>query len=61
MLEARRGILRLDIGHGMGAALVADQKRIAIGEVARTGGTPMRGDEPAIGVVRMSRRDAFTR
>src|SRR5215470_10053841 len=37
VLEHSRGVLGLDIGHGVGAALIADQKRIAIGEIARTG------------------------
>src|SRR3954453_1805780 len=35
VLEHRRGVLRLDIGNGMGAALLADEERVAIGEVAR--------------------------
>src|ERR1700704_1311228 len=51
MLEQRRRILGLDIGHGMGAAFIADQQRVAGGEVARTGRLAMGGDEAAIGVL----------
>src|SRR5438552_18170107 len=43
----------------MGAALVADQKRVAIGTVARAGGAAVRADETAIGVVGTSGRDAL--
>src|SRR3954452_15443162 len=43
----------------MGAALLADEERIAIGEVARALGTAVRRDEPAIGVVGVPRRDAL--
>ena len=43
----------------MRAALVADQQRVAIGEVARALRLAVRGDEPAIGVLRMPGRDAL--
>ncbi len=56
VLEGRRRVLRLDIGHGVRAAFVADQQRIAGGEVARAGGLAMRRDEAAIGVLRACRR-----
>ena len=59
VLEVRRRILRLDIGHGVRAAFVADQERVAGGEVARAGRLAMRGDEPAIGVLRHAGRDAL--
>src|SRR5258707_471128 len=59
MLEQRGRILRLDIGHGVRAAFVADQKRIAGGEVARAGRLAMRGNEAAIGVLRDASRDAL--
>src|SRR6266568_5005954 len=60
MLEQRRGILRLDIGHGMSAASVADQERIAGREVACAGSFPVCGNEAAIGVLRDAGGDAFT-
>src|SRR3984957_17598666 len=37
VLEQRRGILGLHIRHRMGAAFVADQKRVTGGEIARAG------------------------
>src|SRR5262245_24403790 len=43
----------------MRAALVADQERVAVGEVARAGRAPMRHHLAAIGVVRMPGRDAL--
>src|SRR6202030_4794174 len=60
VLEHGRGILGLDIGHGVGAALVADQERIAIGEVARAGSAAVRGDEAAIGVVGVAGGNTLT-
>src|SRR4029450_4601250 len=51
VLEGRGRVLRLDIGHGMRAAFVADQERVAVGEVPRIGGLAMRRNKPAIGVV----------
>ena len=59
MLEHGGGILRLEIRHGMRAAFVADQQRVAVGEVARVGGLAMRRDETAIGVLRLAGRDAL--
>src|SRR5216684_557067 len=59
MFEGRGRVLGLDIGHGMRAAFVADQERIAGGEVARAGRFPVRGDEAAIGVLRFAGRDAL--
>src|SRR5262249_10453037 len=41
------------------AALIADQKRIAIGEVARAGGAAVRRDQPPVGVVRVPGGDAL--
>src|SRR4051812_18786899 len=43
----------------MRAALVADQQRIAGGEIARAGGLAMGGDEAAIGVLRDTGRDTL--
>src|SRR5689334_9316208 len=42
VLEHRGGVLRLDIGHGVGAALIADQERVAVGEVPRALGAAVR-------------------
>src|SRR6266436_2581592 len=36
VLKQRRGILGLDIGHGVRTASIADQERIAGGKIART-------------------------
>src|SRR5260370_2330243 len=52
MLEQRGRVLGLDIGYGVGAAFVADQKRVAGGEVARPRCLAVRGNEAAIGVLR---------
>src|SRR3546814_5566237 len=35
VLDDRLAVLGLDVGHRVGAALVADQQRVALGEVAR--------------------------
>src|SRR6266487_7159228 len=43
----------------MGATLVADQKRIAIGKIARAGRAAMRRDQSTIGVVGMTGSDAL--
>ena len=59
MLDHGGGILRLDIGHRVRAALVADQQRVAIGEVARALGPAMRAHQAAIGVLRFAGRDAL--
>ena len=55
VLELRAGVLRLDIGHRMRAALVADQQRVALGEVARVRRLAVRRDLAAIGVVASGR------
>src|SRR5216683_4787023 len=59
MLEQRRGVLRLDIGHRVRAAFVADQQRIARRKVARAGRLAVGGDEAAIGVLRDAGGDAL--
>src|SRR5690348_15111230 len=51
VLEGRGRILRLDIGHGVRAAFVADQKRVTGCEVSRAARFAMRRDETAIGVL----------
>ena len=59
VLEQRRRVLGFDIRHGVRAALVADQQRIARGEVARARRLAMCGDEAAIGVLRHAGGDAL--
>ena len=59
MLELRRAVIRLDIGHRMRAAVVADQQRVAIGEIARARRLAMRRDLAAIGVLRMAGGNAL--
>ena len=59
MLEVRRRVLRLDVRHRVRAALVADEQRVAVGEVARARRLAVRRDEPAIGVLRMAGGDAL--
>src|SRR5262252_3375160 len=55
----RRGVLSLDIGHGMGTTAIADQERIAVGEVARVLGLAMRRDQAPVGVLGMAGGDAL--
>ena len=52
MLELRRRIFGLDVRHRVRAALVADEQRIAVREVARARGLAVRGHQPAVGVLR---------
>src|SRR5262249_6552396 len=59
VLEVRRGVLGLDIGHSMCAAPVADQQAVAVGEVARVPRLAVRRDQPAVGVLRAPRGDAL--
>src|SRR3954454_10835472 len=59
VLEQSGGVLCLDVGHRVRAALVADQERIARREIARAGRLAVRGHEAPIGVLGTSRRDAL--
>src|ERR1700712_5011830 len=59
VLEQGGGILGLDIGHGVRAAFVADQQRVAGREVAGSGCLAVRGDETAIGVLGDAGGDAL--
>src|SRR5208337_4033656 len=59
MFELRAGIFRFDIRHRMGTAGIADEQRIAICEIARARGLPMRRNLTAIGVLRSARRDSL--
>src|SRR5206468_10325712 len=52
-------VAAFDIGHGVGAAGVADQQAVALGEVARALGARQDPHQAAIGVVRLARRDAL--
>src|SRR5581483_3991666 len=59
VLEVERGVLGLDVGDGVGPALVADEERIAVGVVAGALRLAMAGDEAAIGIVGMAGGDAL--
>ena len=59
MFEHCRGILGLDVGHRVSATLVANQERIAVGEVPCPGRLAMGANETPIGVVRPTGRNAF--
>ena len=52
-------IAALDIGHGMRAALIADQQGVALGEITRVARLGHDAHQPAIGVVGVTCRDAF--
>src|SRR3546814_5483776 len=57
MLDLCRRVADFDIGHGVGAAFVAQQQAVALGEVAHPLG--IRGDahQPAIGAARLAGAD----
>ena len=57
MLDLRAGVLHLDIGHGVRAALIAQEQAVALGEVAHAARGRADADEAAIGVVRLARRN----
>src|SRR3546814_10077222 len=57
MLDLRRGIADLDIGHRMRPAQRAQQQAVALGEVAHALGIRRYPHDPAIGVVRLARAD----
>src|ERR1700732_4950315 len=59
MFELRAGGLRFNIGHRMGAARIADEQRIAIGEIAGAGGFPVRRNLTAIGILRSARGNSL--
>src|SRR3546814_6733362 len=59
MLDLRRGVPHLDIGDGVRAAVVAQQQRITLGEVADVFGGGADAHQAAIGVVRLTRRYAL--
>ena len=59
MLHARGGILHIDIGEGVRPALVADEHRVALREVARVVGVSGDLDLAAVGVLSSARRDSL--
>src|SRR5690606_34963586 len=59
MLDLRRGIANLDVGHGVRTAAVAEQKAVTLGEVSHALGIGRDTNQPAIGVVRPARADAL--
>ena len=59
MLELSGGVLCFDVGHGVGAALIADQQAIALREVARVFGAAVGGDLTAIGILAFARADTL--
>ena len=59
VLDLGRAVLDLDVGHGVGAAAVADQHRVALGVVARVVGALQHPHQAAIGVVAAAGGDAL--
>ena len=59
MFELRARILRLDIGNGMRAAVMADQQAVALRIIAGAFGLSMRRHLSAIGVLRFAGGDAL--
>ena len=57
MLDLGRGIANLDIGHGVRAAVLAEQQRIALGEIADPFGARRNADQPAVGVLALAGAD----
>src|SRR5690606_11485367 len=59
VLDGGRRVPDLDVGEGMGAALLADQHRVALGVVARALGAAVDLDQAAVGVLAAPRADAL--
>ena len=59
MLDGGTRVLHFDVGEGMGAALLADQKAVALGVVARAIGIAVDLDQAAVGVLAASGADAL--
>src|SRR5690606_21467983 len=53
------GVLHFDVGEGVGAALLADQQRVALGVVARAVGARRHLHQPAVGVLPAAGADAL--
>ena len=59
VLDLRARVVHLNVRKSVRAALIADQKRIALREVARVVGVLQNADQAAIRVVAATRRNAF--
>src|SRR5690606_18989076 len=59
VLDGGGRVLDLDVGEGVRAALLADQQRVALGEVARALGVAVHLDQAAVGVLAASGADAL--
>src|ERR1700730_2971013 len=59
VLHARRRVLHLDVREGMGAALITDEKRVALGVVACSPGVLQYLHLPSVGVLPVACRDTL--
>src|SRR5260370_1051087 len=59
VLDPRRGILHLDVGKGVRAALVADEQRVALREVAGVGRALQDFHQAPIAVLAVASGDAL--
>ena len=59
MLDLGSRVLHLDVGHGVRAALLAEQQRVALGVVAGVLGGAHHLDQASVGVLAPRRRDAL--
>src|SRR5690606_2553407 len=59
VFDGSAGVLHLDVGEGVGAALLADQQRVALGVVARAIGAGSHLDQAAVGVLATAGADAL--
>src|SRR5690606_4044110 len=59
VFDGGAGVLHLDVGEGVGAALLADQQRVALGVVACALGAGSHLDQTAVGVLATAGADAL--
>ena len=59
MFHLGGGVANLDVGHRVGAALVADEQRVALGEIPGVVGSGHHLDQAAVGGAALSGRDAL--
>src|SRR5690606_27476912 len=59
VLDGGRGVADLDVGHRVGAALLADQQRVALGVVARAVRPGKHLHQAAVGVLAVAGTDAL--
>ena len=59
MLQLGRRVLHLDIGDGMGAALVADEQGVALGKVLGSGGAGHNFDQAPVSVLALTGGDTL--